>query len=561
MIANLGCKWLRAWMSLALLMCALPAAAQTRAWLDREQVTYGETATLNIETGSSVQQIDYAPLTRQFDIAGQTVRRSFQLVNGHSSSRSLFAVGIRPRGPGVLTVPALRVGNDITEPLRMTVSPPTVHPANSNADAFVETEVDADKPYVQQAVGMVVRLFVGVDLASGQLDQDQPPDSSLQQVGEDLHYQRQLEGRRYNVIERRYLLIPERSGTLVVPGARFNGQLASGFFDGAFGDGSTPLSASAPEKRLQVRPIPADALQPWVPLRDLQLHYLQAPTQARVGVATSLEVEMVADGASATQLPALVFPPSKDMQVFADPPQSEMQLVNGRPRTTVQQRISVVPLHAGSVDLVGPSVGWWDATQGVARTTTLPTLKLQVAQGLVSNHAGSDEVPRASTDVVAPPERASLLLMAPLMSTLKRALPWLAAGLGLIVLLGGGWWFSRRRMAPANGAVDNPLSAAEIHSQTAPSLADALKAGDLGDVAQALCKSAGLPGEDLDALRKRLDAAAQVAAVAELQLARWGGGNATAALASLRTAFGHGVRLRGQERSSEVILPPLYPER
>jgi hypothetical protein len=97
MIANLGCKWLRAWMSLALLMCALPAAAQTRAWLDREQVTYGETATLNIETGSSVQQIDYAPLTRQFDIAGQTVRRSFQLVNGHSSSRSLFAVGIRAR--------------------------------------------------------------------------------------------------------------------------------------------------------------------------------------------------------------------------------------------------------------------------------------------------------------------------------------------------------------------------------------------------------------------------------------------------------------------------------
>ena len=53
--------------------CAwLPALAQTRAWLDRAQITYGETATLNIETSASVRLIDYSPLAAQFDIAGQT---------------------------------------------------------------------------------------------------------------------------------------------------------------------------------------------------------------------------------------------------------------------------------------------------------------------------------------------------------------------------------------------------------------------------------------------------------------------------------------------------------
>lgn len=198
-------------------LCSVPALAQTRVWLDRAQITYGETATLNIETSTSVQLIDYSPLSAQFDIAGQTVRRSFERVNGQSRAKSLFAVGIRPRGPGVLTVPALRVGGADTTPLRLTVLPPSVQPASGDADAFVETVLDAAQPYVQQAVGMVVRLHVAVPLLSGQLDQDDAPGASLQRVGDDLQYQREIGGRRYNVVERRYLLIPERSGVLVIP--------------------------------------------------------------------------------------------------------------------------------------------------------------------------------------------------------------------------------------------------------------------------------------------------------------------------------------------------------
>ena len=108
-----------AWLLVAMLMLAAsPVQAQTRAWLDRAQVGHGETATLNIQTDQSVASIDYAPLQRQFDVGGQTVRRSYQRSNGRSTAMSLFVVGIRPRGPGVFTVPALRVGNVTTAPLQ-----------------------------------------------------------------------------------------------------------------------------------------------------------------------------------------------------------------------------------------------------------------------------------------------------------------------------------------------------------------------------------------------------------------------------------------------------------
>ncbi len=556
MSGALRMAWMRGCIALLLLACALPALAQTRAWLDREQVTYGETATLNIETDSSVQQIDYAPLAANFDIAGQTVRRSFERVNGRSSTRSLFAVGIRPRGPGIVTVPALRVGNASTEPLRMTVMPPTVQPASRDADAFVESEVDADSPYVQQAVGMVVRLYVGVNLLSGQLDQDTPPGTSLQQVGEDLRYQRQIAGRRYNVIERRYLLIPERSGALLIPGARFNGQAVSDFFDGGFGDSRKPLSAAAPGKRLQVNPIPANAPQPWLPLHDLQLRYLQAPQQARAGAATTVELEMVADGATASQLPALTFPDSADMQVFADPPQTDVQLVDGRPRATMRRRISIVPLHAGTLSLTGPSVQWWDARQGVARTATLPPLVLQVAPGAVATNAGRDAGNAAAQQAASGPatRHDELSPAMNLPAGVTQLLPWIA-----VMLVLGGWWFARHRNVQAAAAAVTPSN--EIATEPKPIwLADALKAGELASIAHALCHAAGLPGDDLDALRLRLDDAAQVAAVGQLQAARWGAGNPSQALASLRTAFAKGLKLRSSQRQPDIILPPLYPQ-
>lgn len=539
-------------MVVLLAACSLPAAAQTRSWLDRTQITYGETATLNIETDASVQQIDYRPLATQFDIAGQTVRRSFERVNGKNRTRSLFAVGIRPRGPGVLTVPALRVGTTTTTPQRLTVLPPSVVPASGDADAFVETVVDAAQPYVQQAVGMVVRLHVAVNLLSGQLDQEPPPNASLQRVGEDLQYQRELQGRRYNVIERRYLLIPERSGALVIPGARFNGQAVGGFFDDLFGDGRKPLSAAAPTKRLQVQPIPANAPQPWLPLHDLRLRYIQAPKQASAGAAVTVELEMIADGASATQLPALTFPQSADVQVFAEPPQADEQFIDGRPRATLRRRIALVPLHAGSLSLPGPRIEWWDAAQGVARTAMLPPLQLQVAPGAVADDATANKSPQ-------PGASSAGAVVGSTSDDASRRLPGLAALVIVLMLLAGGWWLHKRRQPAMDVAGDPTAPATEVVSET-PSLADALKRGELAGIARALCHAAGIHGDDLDTLRTRLDDDAQVAAVARLQAARWGGGDAGAALAALQAAFAQGVRLHQQAPRKVPLLAPLYPE-
>jgi hypothetical protein len=527
-------------------LIALPANAQTRAWLDRAQVGHGETATLNIQTDQPVSSIDYAPLQRQFDIGGQTVRRSFQRSNGRSTAMSLFAVGIRPRGPGVFTVPALRVGNISTAPLQLTVVAPSVLPASGDADAFVETVVDAARPYVQQAVGVQVRLHYAVPLMSGKLEQEPPTGASLRQVGEDLTYQREIEGRRYNVVERRFLLIPERSGALTLPGARFNGQTMGGLFDQVFDDGRKAVFAASSAKRLDVQPIPAQAPQPWLPLHDLKLRYAQAPEQARAGEAATVQIEVIADGASATQLPPVTLVETPGVQLFADPPQVDEQFIDGRPRSILRRRIAIVPAQAGAVSIGGPRIEWWDATQGVARTAMLPPLQLQVApgEGVAANPAEGAETPEAAVKSAASEASAGAFS--------SQWWLWVLLIAAALVALAWGRWPRALRDA---GTEPEAVKAAPI-----PTLQAALRDGDLAVIAQALCAGAGANGDDLDAVRKRLDDAAQVATVAQLQAARWGDGDAASALAALRIAFTKGPRWRVAARASESLLPPLYPE-
>jgi hypothetical protein len=95
----------------------------------------------------------------------------------------------------------------------------------------------------------------------------------------------------------------------------------------------------------------------------------------------------------------------------------------------------------------------------------------------------------------------------------------------------------------------------------AQALASALKHGDLGEIARALCAAAGVKVGDLDAVRARLVDPLQRDALDTLQRARWGDGEAAATLQVLRSAFAPGIKWRAANAvRAPVLLPPLYPE-
>lgn len=536
-----------------LLLASLAAVAQPRAWLDRDRIGAGETVTLNIESAGTTAP-DYTPLQREFAVTGNSSRRQFELVNGRGSTRTLYAVALQPRRDGLLTIPSLVVGSERTQPLSLLVTAaPAAPPNRVGADVFIESEADDQDPYVQQAVGWVVRLYSAVPLVSGQIDQAAPDGASLQRVGDDAQYTRQLGDRRYTVVERRFLLIPERSGSLSVPGATFEGRGAGGFFDDLFGNSGRggALQARGAPRILQVRAAPDNAPQPWLPLHGLQLRYATTPQDLRAGSAATLAIEATADGATAAQMPELQLPAIAGVQVFAEPAQTDETFSHGRPRVKVTRKFSLVPARAGALRLPGVSLKWWDVRAGAAREASLPPLTWQVAAG----EGAAAAAPPAAPDGGAAPAAGQAPSAGGQRGWIIASL--LFAALWLLTLL----WALQHRPPPAAAG---SATATHVDAKPVPGVAGlkrALDTGDFTEVADSLCAMADPPARDIDALIDRLDDPQQRAALATMQRARWGDGDGTAARAALRSAFARGPRWSAVEIPAKSVLPPLYPPR
>lgn len=536
--------------------CVAQAQAQVRAWLDRNPVAQGEAVALNIEADEAAAQPDLSPLRADFDIVDQSSSRQMQWANGAFSTKTLHAVSLVPKRSGRLQIPALRVGARTTPPLSVTVRAAATgadEAANTNADIFIETEVDEPNPYVQQAVGVTLRLYHAMNL-TGQLDLDAPDGASLQRVGNDAQSVQTRNGRTYNVFERRYLLLPERSGALTLPAPRFAGNRVGGWMDDFFGGGGQALRARGTPRTLQVRAQPASAPQPWLPLRSLQLRYVTAPQQARAGEAATLIVEAIAVGAGRAQMPELPPPSVPGAQVFAEPAQYEETFRDGVPQVTVTRRYSIVPGGSGNLRIAGLRIAWWDVRAGVAKTATLPDLQLQVAPG-TGGFAGRQlpSAPAAAAENVTAAEDASTQVPAHIW-------PWLAAGFAVLWLLTLIWAVWRRHEAiapvsPAGGA----RIAAPSSTYTLADLKKALDSGTLDEVGDILRAMATPPAADYDALLDRLDDESQHNAIEALRRARWADGDGAAARSLLRAAFKLGPAWKAAIASEKEILPPLYP--
>lgn len=108
-------------LSSSVAILALPAGAVTRAWLDRDSIDAGDAVTLNIETDQRGAEPDYSPLRGGFGLGAKNANQQMQVTNGSVTIRALFGVVITPRQTGEIIVPAIRVGNERTEPLRLQV--------------------------------------------------------------------------------------------------------------------------------------------------------------------------------------------------------------------------------------------------------------------------------------------------------------------------------------------------------------------------------------------------------------------------------------------------------
>lgn len=429
---------------LMLLAPTLSSAAVT-ATVDRQQLYEGAVLTLTIEASGQEQGIepDMAELEQDFVILGTSRSSQLSIVNGRANSTQQWRIRLKPKRLGELTIPAFAIGDARTQPLQVQVGElPESALGSPGDDVFVELELErptgtaANAPLmVQQQLPLVVRLYSALPLRGGSLTDPRADGAVLERLGPDQRYSAKRKGRDYQVIERRYSLSPERSGTLRIPPVVFEGELTPGtqggtggarqrsHLDRIFEDfpfasdfATSPLSMLEPGQpvRAQSRALTLEvtarpetfADSHWLPAEALTVadSWAASPPGLRVGEPATRTLTLEAKGLAGSQIPDVDMRAPEDVRAYREPTKNETRTDGQAVYAISRQSMTLIPTQPGTLVLPELRVRWWDIVAQQERETLVPALQLTVAAGkrsAATPDAAADQARQAQADVPA----------------------------------------------------------------------------------------------------------------------------------------------------------------
>ncbi|UPG95067.1 BatD family protein [Luteibacter aegosomatissinici] len=556
----------QAWLALALSLVVAVAHAQPVApvaSLDRTRVGVSETVTLNIEVADdNLGNPDLSPLAADFFVLGTSTNHSLSIVNGKREAHTILGIALRPKHEGQVTVPALSIGGQLTQPLPLSVEATSHSPADAaNRPVVLEGKVDPATGYVGQQFDYTLRLYFAVNLADGQLGDPSAEGAEIRRIGSDANFQTERGGRRFNVVERHYAIIPQHAGSLEIKPPGFQGTAVDPTDVNSFFGAGEPVNAVAQPVSVEVQSRPASAPDgAWLPARSLTLSLdgFPADGKARVGQPMTLAMRLDATGLPFEALPALSLPKLDGADVYPDKAVTGSSTngpwITGRR----QQGFAVVPTHAGRLHIPETTLHWWNVTTDKPETAVVPARDIEVAPAIggapVTSPGTPAMQPQASPATPVATERAAVT-----------GLPWpaIAAGMAILWLLTVAIWVvsakHRRRVraeAPVAAQADpvRPRAAREDFLRS-------LASGDVITIERALlswARSIRPEVRILGDLAKALRPGEQRDAISALQRARFGGGALDTS--RWREVFDTGFDWAPPAGPADNGgLPPLYP--
>ena len=549
------------------LLWTVAVSAAVTARVDRPTVDLNESFTLEVIVDSNTDlEPDLTVLQDDFYVGQVSKLSNTSIFNGDIRRSLTWSVALMPKKTGVQYIPAIEVGTEQSNPVRIVVNEPVDAPPGE-ADVFVTSEVDVNQTYVQAQILYRIRIYRAVATRQPALREPSitGAEALVELAGDERQYESVLNGRAYNVIERVIALYPQQSGEIEISPARFEARVLR---DGRITGRKVFESES---HRITILPIPAPpADRPdaaWLPARDVQLseEWSRPPDEMTAGEPVTRIVTLSALGQIETQLPSIEVPDVEGLNVYADMPELGRAIEADGIRGVRKDQYAIIGLVGGELELPQLEVPWWDIEAGEWRVAILPSRTLTVKGGEPPPVLEEPAVVVAPTEA-APPVPA---MNADPAAALAATSFWqrLAEGLAVlwILTLAAWWWSSRSRPRQARElrAPEEP----PVHKQQKELIKAARQAASNGDGAgarTALLKWARLqwPEQGPRSLGDIADRVAEPLADELRRLSaasysadggRWDGVKLASALRSITLVT------RKEDAAERELLPPLMP--
>jgi len=444
------------WFILVLTLVVSQAQAEITATVDRTRISELDLLTLTIRVSDSQSgQPDFSSLEKDFDIVNNQSHQnsSYTFINGQQTSRAYvdYILNLRPKRLGNLKIPGLTIDNEQTQPITIQVIEQTNAMRQKMQEVlFFETVLDSASTYVQAQLIYSVRLYYSESISGDFPAAPDLEDAVVEILEEEKRYETILNNKRFYVLEKKYAIFPQKSGSLVLSKETFVGTRGRG---GLF-SARQRVSAISSGHTIEVRPVPkAFNGDHWLPGKNLTAKSkLNLPEGLiRVGDPLNQVISLSMDGVSGVLLPEINLQDLPGTKIYVDQPIIEDTESSTGISTLSRTTIGIVPTQAGKLTLPEIRIPWWNIQLDRQETAIIPAQTLEIKPSISTLPA---------SPVIA--DKADSTGSVPELNDSPGIWKWLSIGLltaWLLTLLG---WYSTRtgnRSAEDRAPVENTAKA------------------------------------------------------------------------------------------------------
>lgn len=363
-------------------------AAQITVTVDRNPVNIDESFQILFTSDESPDGIpDFSVLERDFTILNQSQSSNSSWINGKSSKTIQWTLNVIAKQVGTLTIPAVEFGRDASDPLTIEVTKADDNKAaNTHEDIFLDVEATPLKPYLQSQVLYTLRLYRKVDIAQAQLTEPELADAVVAKLDDDRNYMTQVKGVGYSVTERKYVIFPQKSGSMTIKPLVLTAEVVVNSrhsFNGFFNSTQTKRVVSK-EITLDVKPAPASFTgSHWLSAEQLEVRQEWSGDfeQMKVGEPLTRTLTIQAKAATVSSLPELSAKTDDNLKAYPDQPVLKEQKTGNGIIALREEKIALIPSKAGSYTLPAIEIPWFNTQTNKMEVASIPETTINVLAG------------------------------------------------------------------------------------------------------------------------------------------------------------------------------------
>lgn len=368
------------------IVTSVAVAADIQVRVDRNDIELNETFNVVFESIDAVDgDPDFTPLQKDFQVLNRGTSSNISIINGQYRRSFRWSVTLMAIHEGTITIPSIQFGKDASPPYRITVKP--VRKSNgASTDAFIsELDISTSTALPQQQVIVTQRLLSSKQITAYEFSQPQLSgvDATVEPLGKPKQFQATRGNTPYLVIEHRYAIFPQASGTLniapSIASARIEMSNGQSPFD-PFRNNTRTIRRASESKTINVKPVPDSfSGKHWLVANEVQLlDDFPQNTTFRAGEPITRTLSLHVDGQTVSQLPEFIFDDIDGLKQYPDQPETNNHVTDNGITASQQLKIAIIPGRGGSYTLPEISIPWWNIKTGKMEVAHLPARSFHV---------------------------------------------------------------------------------------------------------------------------------------------------------------------------------------